>query len=156
MELFENDEQLFGQYVVFMIDKQLCALSIKEIVEIIGIQPITEVVNDREYITGVINLRGSIIPVIQLRMRYKLPILPFNKKSRIIIIRSEDEGIGLIVDEVLMVTHIEEEQLEPPLEMFNTIEKDCFKGFAKVNDQLIGILNLQKVLYPQGSEGGIM
>ncbi|MCP1145767.1 chemotaxis protein CheW [Lysinibacillus endophyticus] len=153
MKEFDKD-QLFGQYVVFAIEKQLCALSIKEVVEIIRIQPITEVVNDRDYINGVINLRGSIIPVVQLRMRYKLPIVPFNKKTRIIIIRNEDEGIGLIVDEVLMVTHIEDEQLEPPLEMFNTIEKDCFKGFAKVNDQLVGILNLQKVLYPEEVKEG--
>ncbi|SOC13391.1 purine-binding chemotaxis protein CheW [Ureibacillus xyleni] len=153
MKEFEKD-QLLGQYVVFVIDKQLCALSIKEVVEIIRIQPITEVVSDRDYINGVINLRGSIIPVVHLRMRYKLPIVPFNKKSRIIIIRNDDEGIGLIVDEVLMVTHIENEQLEPPLEIFNTIEKDCFKGFAKVNDQLIGILNLQKVLYPEEVKEG--
>lgn len=147
MKKFEN-EQLIGQYVVFLMEKQLCALSIREVVEIIRIQPITEVVNERTYIAGVINLRGSIIPVLQLRSRYNLPLIPFNKKSRIIIIRNEDEAIGLIVDEVLMVTNIDDEQLEPPLEMFNTIEKDCFKGFAKIEDQLVGILNLQKVIDP--------
>ena len=98
------NEQLAGQYVVFLIENQLCALSIKEVVEIIRIQPITEVLGDRDYIAGMINLRGSIIPVLHLRKRYNMPIVSFNKKSRIIIVRNEQEEIGLIVDEVLMVT----------------------------------------------------
>lgn len=148
------NEQLAGQYVVFMIENQLCALSIKEVVEIIRIQPITEVLGDRDYIAGMINLRGSIIPVLHLRKRYNMPIISFNKKSRIIIVRNDNEEIGLIVDEVLMVTYIKEEQLEPPLEMFNTIEVNCFKGFAKVKEQLIGILNLEKVLYPEEEKEG--
>lgn len=141
-------EQLTGQYVVFLIEKQYCALPIQEVVEIIRIQPITGVSVERNYIAGVINLRGSIIPVLYLRKRYNMPDTEFNKKSRIIIVRNESEEIGLIVDEVLMVTDIDDEQLEPPLEMFNSIEKDCFRGFAKVKEQLVGILNLEKVLYP--------
>lgn len=153
MENQVND-QLAGQYVIFLLEKQCCALSIKEVVEIIRIQPITEVRGDRTYISGMINLRGSIIPVLHLRKRYNLPVIPFNKKARIIIIRNDNEEIGLIVDEVLMVTNVEEEQVEPPLEMFNTIERDCFKGFATVKEQLIGMLNLQKILYPDGEKEG--
>lgn len=149
-----SNEHLVGQYVVFLVEKQLCALSIKEVVEIIRIQPITEVIGERDYIAGVINLRGSIIPVLHLRMRYNMPLIDFNKKSRIIIVRNDNEEIGLIVDEVLMVTDVEDEQLEPPLEIFNAIEKDCFKGFAKVREQLIGILNLDKVLYPDEEKEG--
>ncbi len=47
-----------------------------------------------------------------------------------------------------MVTYVERNHVEPPLELFNTLEKDCFQGFAKINEQLIGVLNLKKVLYP--------
>ena len=144
-----SNEQLVGQYVVFLVENQLCALSIKEVVEIIRIKPITEVAGEKEYIAGVINLRGSIIPVVHLRVRYHMSVIPFNKKSRIIIVRNNNAEIGLIVDEVLMVTYMDDEQLEPPLEIFNVIEKDCFKGFAKLKEQLIGILNLDKVLYPE-------
>lgn len=149
-----TQDQLAGQHVVFLLGDQLCALSIKEIVEIIRIQPITEVTGERPYIAGVINLRGSIIPVVQLRMRYAITLADFTKKSRIIIVRDGSEEIGLIVDEVLMVTHIDAEQLEPPLEIFNSIEKDCFKGFAKLKEQLVGILNLEKVLYPEQEKEG--
>lgn len=137
-----------GQYVIFSIDKQLCALAIEEVVEIIRVQTITEVPGIKDYISGMINLRGKIIPVINLRKRYHMEHEPFTKKNRIVIIEEANEDIGLIVDEVVMVTYIEELDLEPPLEMFNSLEKGCFKGFAKVKDKLIGILNKNKVLFP--------
>lgn len=148
-----NKEECIGQHVVFLLDQQHCALSIKEVVEIIRIQPITEVISERPYVAGVIHLRGSIIPVVHLRLRYRLPVIPFNKKSRIIIIQQDEEKIGLIVDEMVMVTAIEGEQIEPPLEVFHVIEKDAFKGFAKLEDQLIGLLNLHKVLCIEKEEG---
>lgn len=148
------EDTLTGQYVVFLVEEQFCALSIKEVVEIIRIQPITEVLGDRTYISGMINLRGSIIPVLHLLKRYNRRIVPFHKKTRIIIVQHDHEAIGLIVDEVRMVTYIEEAQLEPPLAIFNAIEPDCFKGFATVKEQFIGILNLEKVLYPDEEKEG--
>lgn len=144
-------ENRAGQYVVFSLNNQLCGVSIEEIVEIIRIQTITEVAGIASYISGMINLRGNIIPVLNVRKRYQLQPAPFDKKSRIIIVKDDGEDIGLIVDEVKMVTYVEDEQVEPPIEMFNTLEKDNFIGFAKVGEQLIGILNIQKVLYPNGS-----
>lgn len=136
------------QYTVFSIGEQECALSIMEVVEIIRIQTIIDVPGVEDYIVGMINLRGSIIPVIDLRKRYGLSQCPFQKKTRIIVVSDEGENIGLVVDEVMQVTYVNKNNIEPPLEMFNTLEKDCFKGFAKVNEKLIGILNLRKVLYP--------
>lgn len=143
-----------GQYAVFLIGDQLCALSIEEVVEIIRLQPITEVPGVKHFISGMINLRGNIIPVIHLRKRYDLEEIPFHKKTRIVVIHHQGENIGLIVDEVIMVTHVDLENVEPPLEMFNSLEKDCFQGFAKIKNQLIGILNLEKVLYPDDAKEG--
>ncbi|HHY71752.1 MAG TPA: chemotaxis protein CheW [Bacillus bacterium] len=142
-----------GQYVVFSINHQLCALAIEEVVEIIRVQTITGVPGIKDYISGMINLRGKIIPVVHLRKRYHIKPAPFTKKTRIVIIENDGEDIGLIVDEVVMVTYVEEANLEPTLDIFNSIEKDCFKGFAKVGDKLIGILNKHKVLYPEFEKG---
>lgn len=139
----------FEQYTVFSIGGQLCALSIEEVVEIIRIQTITDVPDVKEYIVGMINLRGNIITVLDLRKRYKMLAQSFQKKTRIMIVHYDGEEVGIIVDEVMMVTYVDKTNVEPPLEMFNTIEKDCFKGFAKIDEQLIGILNLEKVLYPE-------
>lgn len=140
------------QYTVFLIGEQECALSIREVVEIIRIQTIIDVPGVEDYIVGMINLRGSIIPVVDLRKRYRLVDGAFQKKTRIIVVSDDGENIGLIVDEVIQVTYVNKENIEAPLEMFNTLEKECFKGFAKVNEKLIGILNLKKVLYPHIDE----
>lgn len=145
-------EHELEQYTVFSIGKQLCALSIGEVVEIIRVQTITDIPGVKEYIAGMINLRGSIIPVMDLRKRYGMPTPPMQKKARIMIVYHDGEDIGLIVDEVTMVTYVDRTQVEPPLELFNTIERGCFKGFAKANEQLIGILNLEKILYPDYEE----
>lgn len=148
MDNFENKSDV-EQYTVFSIDNQVFALTIQEVVEIIRVQTITDVPGVEDYITGMINLRGRIIPVIDLRKRYGMKASPFQKKTRIIIVHDDvGEDIGLIVDEVIMVTFVNQENVEPPLEAFHSLEKDCFKGFAKVDDRLIGILNLKMVLYP--------
>lgn len=137
-----------GQYVVFTINDKLCALSIEEVIEIIRMQTIANVPGVKDYIPGMINLRGKIIPVVDLHKRYRMPEIPCTKKTRMIIVQNEGEDIGLIVDEVTMVVDIEEQDVEQTLDMFNTLEKDCYRGFAKVKGQLIGILNIDKVLYP--------
>ncbi|WP_017756276.1 chemotaxis protein CheW [Calidifontibacillus oryziterrae] len=146
-------ENKAGQYVVFAINNQLCALPIEEVIEIIRVQTITLVPGITDYISGMINLRGKIIPVVHLRKRYHMPDDPFTKKTRIVIIEDDGEHIGLIVDEVVMVTYVAEGEFEPTLDMFNSLEKDCFRGFAKVGDTLIGILNKTKVLYPEYEKG---
>ncbi|HHY74124.1 MAG TPA: chemotaxis protein CheW [Bacillus bacterium] len=141
-----------GQFVVFTIHDKLSALSIEEVIEIIRMQPITKVPGAKDYIPGMINLRGRIIPVVDLHKRYKMPVITFTKKTRMIIVQNEGEDIGLIVDEVAMVVDIADEDIEQTLDMFNSLEKDCYLGFAKIKGQLIGILNIQKVLYPEGEE----
>ena len=147
-----NEQERSGnQYVVFTIDHQLCALSIEEVVEIVRIHEITEVPGIHDYISGLINLRGTIIPVINVRTRYQISPITFVKKSRIVIVHDEGENIGIIVDEVKMVTYVEEENVEPTLDMFDSLEKDNFLGFANIQNSLVGILNLKKVLYPEES-----
>ncbi|MCD8501282.1 MAG: chemotaxis protein CheW [Bacillaceae bacterium] len=133
-----------GQYVVFTMNNQLLSVSIDEVVEIIKVQPITKVMGIKPFVCGVINLRGKIIPVVSLRQRYLLEEKEFDKKTRIIIVQEEGEQIGIIVDEVKMVTNVDIDNIEPPIEMFHQIEQDCFKGFAKVGDQLVSIFNLKK------------
>jgi len=138
-----------GQFVVFTIRDKLCALSIEEVKEIIRLQRITNVPGIKEYIPGMINLRGNIIPVVDLHKRYQMPDTSFTKKTRMIIVQNEGEDIGLIVDEVTMVIDVGVQEIEATRDLFNSIERDCYLGFAKINDQLIGILNIQKVLYPE-------
>jgi purine-binding chemotaxis protein CheW len=141
-------DALSGQYVVFALEEQLCAISIGEVREIIKLQSITEVPGIPNYIAGMINLRGRVIPVVRLRSRFKMKSVPDTKKNRIIIVEVDGEQIGLIVDEVKKVMFVEEKDVEPPLDFFNRMERDCFTGFAKHMDTIIGIIHLKKVLFP--------
>ncbi|NLY79524.1 MAG: purine-binding chemotaxis protein CheW [Lysinibacillus sp.] len=133
------------QYVVFLINKQLYAFYVEEVVEILRVPIITSIPGINSVIEGVINLRGSIIPVLNLHKRFRLPEPEKHKKNRIVIVQGKNENIGLMVEEVKMVTKFDENDVEPTSEQ--TIEKDVIVGFAKHEGQVIGVLNLEKVLY---------
>ena len=141
----QNDNVNRIQFVVFSINDQLYSFQIEEVVEILRVPLITSVPGVHDIIDGVINLRGSIIPVVNLHKRFSLNQPIAHKKNRIVIVQGEFENIGLIVEEVQMVTHFDETDVEPPSGQH--IEEDIFIGYAKYNKQVIGILNLKKVLY---------
>lgn len=142
----ENKNQIGGnQFLVFSINTRLYSFLIDEVVEILRVPTITKIPGINPVIEGVINLRGSIIPVVNLHKRFNLPKPKKNKKNRIIIVQGRNENIGLIVDEVKMVTKFDENSIEPTFGQ--TLEKDIFNGFAKLGERVIGFLNLEKVLY---------
>ena len=132
-------------FIVFLINNQLYSFSIEQVVEILRVPEITGIPGIHPVIDGVINLRGSIIPVVNLHKRFQLPTPERNKKNRIVIVQGKNENIGLMVEEVKMVTKFDIGAIEPT--SGDTDEKDLFIGFAKMDGQVIGILNLEKVLY---------
>lgn len=133
------------QFVVFSIDHQLYSFQIEEVVEILRVPLITTVPGISEVIDGVINLRGAILPVVNLHKRFRLAVPKAHKKNRIVIVKGKNEHIGLMVEEVQIVTQFNENHIEPP--SGQSIDEDMFIGYAKYEGQVIGILNLQKVLY---------
>ncbi|RUL47911.1 purine-binding chemotaxis protein CheW [Lysinibacillus antri] len=139
------------QFVVFSLNNQLYSLSVKEVVEILRVPKITNVPGIPHLIKGVINLRGSIITIINLHERFQLPQPESDKKNRVFIVQGDNENIGFIVDEVKMVTKFDVEETEPPFGI--KIDKDLFVGFAKLDGEVIGILNIEKVLYNEHLAG---
>lgn len=142
------DTQVYdAQFVVFSINNQLYSLSIEEVIEILRVPVITAVPGINYMIEGVINLRGSIIPVVSLHKRFNLPKSAANKKNRIVIVQGKHEYIGVMVDEVKMVTRFNESSIEPVSGQM--VEEEVFKSYAKHEGEVIGVLNLGKVLYGQ-------
>lgn len=142
------DTQVYdAQFVVFSINNQLYSLSIEEVIEILRVPVITAVPGINYMIEGVINLRGSIIPVVSLHKRFNLPKSAANKKNRIVIVQGKHEYIGVMVDEVKMVTRFNESSIEPVSGQM--VEEEMFKSYAKHEGEVIGVLNLDKVLYGQ-------
>ena len=106
----EEDTQK-GKYLIFSLGNEFYGIEIKYVTEIIGVQPITEIPELPDYIKGIINLRGKIIPVMDVRIRFKKSPMEYNDRTCVIVIDVKDTSVGLIVDSVSEVLSIEEEIL---------------------------------------------
>lgn len=143
-EISEN----VSKYITFYTEKELLGIDILRVLEIYPAPEITIVPNAPEYIKGVINLRGKVIPVISLRSKLKLPDRALDDAAKIIVVfDNTDNEVGIIVDEISIVTPIKDSIIEPPPATMGEIEGQYIKGVAQLsNSQLLIILNLEKVL----------
>ncbi|MBZ4645884.1 MAG: purine-binding chemotaxis protein CheW [Petroclostridium sp.] len=150
MDIKENnkvDTSDLKQYVVFKLDKEEYALDIQRVVEIVTPTAITRVPKAPNYIKGVINLRGEIIPVMGLRERFNLPPIEETEDTRIIIFKVDDASIGGFVDSVAEVIYLSNDQIES-LSNFNyDYSLDFVYGVGKVNQRIITLLNIDKLVH---------
>ncbi|WP_167568909.1 chemotaxis protein CheW [Brevibacillus migulae] len=143
-----------GKFVVFSVGEEVYSLGIEEVLEIIRPRPITSIEGVKKYIEGVIHLRGNIIPVVNLRSRLGLPAKQLDKHGRVLIVKGEnDEKIGLVVDFVKKVTNIQDNEMEGTPDPMLAHTEGFVIGMAKQDDQVIGMLDLRRLLYPTESEG---
>ena len=104
-----------GKYLTFTLDTEFYGIEVEYVIEIIGIQPITTVPDLPNYVQGIINLRGKIIPVMDVRLKLNKPFKPYNERTCIVVIEVKEVLIGIIVDCVIEVLDIsEEEMVDPP------------------------------------------
>ena len=133
------------QVVAFRLGEETYAIDISYIHEIIRMREITFVPRAPHYMRGVINLRGRIVPVMELSARLGLPSREATAQSRIIVVEVNGESIGMIVDAVSEVLRLPEEQIEPPTQMASD-SADYISGLGKVNDRLVLLLDVEKVV----------
>ena len=144
--LMEQDEDtLKGKYLIFSMGNELYGMEIRYITEIIGIQPITEVPEMPEYVKGITNLRGKIIPVMDARLRFKKEVREYDDRTCIIVIDTNDISIGLIVDSVSEVIGMRDEDIAPPPEI-NKGGHKYIKGIGKAGDTVKLLLDCQRLL----------
>lgn len=144
LELEEDTQK--GKYLTFFLGKEVYAIEIKYVTEIIGIQPITEVPELPTYVKGIINLRGKIIPVLDVRLRFKKSSVDYNDRTCIIVIEVKDTYVGLIVDNVSEVLSIAEEETVPPPEINKTSESKFIKSIGKVDNEVKLILDCDQLM----------
>ena len=137
------------QIVVFALGDERYGLEIAAVYEIIRPQPITAVPQAPASVVGVINLRGRIIPVVDLRFRFGLPDAVAGPGSRIVVCEANADRVGLMVDGVSEVLMVPEEAIEPTPEVAVGPGTDHVRGVAKLEDQMIILLDL-KYLFPAG------
>ena len=148
-----EDEELEGimQLVGFEIGREQFGVNILAVQEIIRSAPVTNVPNSPMFVEGVINLRGDIVPVIDLRKRLNLlkdDVEMDHSKNWVLILNIGDRVIGFIVDSVTEVLKIEEESIEPPPDIIIAgLENQYIQGVCNINDGLLIILEFDRVLF---------
>ena len=137
-----GDEQLVGLELA----GELYGVEIDRIQEIIRMQPITKVPNGPAFVEGVTNLRGRVIPVMDLRKRFGLPVGADGHHARIVVAELGTHTVGLIVDAVSEVLRVSAEAIEPPSSLVTTADSAYLRGVAKLGERLVLLLELSRLL----------
>lgn len=145
-EVPEHETEMEGKYLTFHSDIQLFGIPISKVVEIISMQDITAVPEYPMHIKGIINLRGRIISVIDMRLRLNKEEVSYNERTCIIVIDIEGRHVGFIVDEVREVLDVAYKDISERSQLTYSSDNDYLTGFAKINDQVILILDMDKIL----------
>ncbi len=135
-----------NQLVVCDLANEHYGLDISAVESIIKMQPVTVVPRAPAFVEGVTNLRGKVLPVIDLHKRFGLPQGEPTKETRIIVVEMNQETVGIIVDRVSEVLRLDPESVEPPSPIVTTVDSTFIQGIAKVDERLIILLDLGKVL----------
>ena len=134
------------QLVVFELANEFYGINIAVVESIIKMQGITQLPRTPSFVKGVTNLRGSVLPVIDLRIRFALDSFTDTKQTRIIIVTMGSIKVGVIVDGVSEVLRVSDELIEPLPPMVNSVNSVFLKGIARLENRLIILLDLSKVL----------
>ncbi len=140
----KTDEIL--QLVSFKIGEEEFGVEILAVQEIIRMIEITRVPNSPHFVEGVINLRGKVIPVVNLRNRLGLPPMEYSKSTRIIVVELEKKTVGFIVDSVSEVLRISTIVTEPPPQMVGRVDSEYIMAVGKLEDRLVILLDLNRIL----------
>ena len=144
VELEEDTQK--DKFLTFALEDEFYGIDIKYVTEIIGIQSITKVPELPDYIKGIINLRGKIIPVIDVRLRFSKNSKNYNDRTCIIVVEIKNTLIGLIVDTVSEVLSIAEQNIVPPPDFKANFNSKYIKGIGKVDNEVKLLLDCEKLL----------
>jgi purine-binding chemotaxis protein CheW len=145
-EAIESSKEM--KVIVFQLMEKEYAVGVDVVESIEKLISITRVPKTPSYIKGVINLRGVVTPIVDLRERFGMEVKTLDDSSRIIIVSLEEFEVGLIVDAANDVIDIPVDSIEPQPEVVGSIESEFISGVAKVGKRLLVMLNLEKVLHP--------
>ena len=142
----ERPEEEEVQLVVFQLGNEEYGAAIGQVQEIVNLGEVTRMPKAPEFVEGVINLRGRVVPVIDIGKRFDLPLKERDKNARIMVVLIEGVAMGMIVDSISEVLRLSKEAIEPPPPIIGDISAIFLKGVAKVGDRLVTLVDLDKVL----------
>lgn len=148
LEEIPEEEYQKDMYMTFKTGNEYFGISINHVNEIIGMQPITEVPEVEDYVRGLINLRGKIIPVIDVRMRFKMEPLPYTDRTCIIVINVKDNVVGLIVEKIDEAITMDKSNIIPPPSLSHKVDgsNQYVCGLAKAEDGVKLLLDPERLI----------
>ncbi len=143
----ENEDTQKDKYLTFHLAGEDYGIEIRFVIEIIGIQKITEVPDMPAFIRGVINLRGKVIPVMDVRARFGIEARDYDDRTCIIVVNIENTEVGLVVDEVSEVADIPAGNVEPPPRTGKSTGTRCIQGMGKTGEEVKILLDVKELLF---------
>ena len=140
------------QYIVFSINQQIFGIEILKIKEVLSYRKITPLPQVEEFVRGIINLRGAIIPVFDLREKFNLPAKEYTKFHVIIVVEIAGRVMGVIVDEISDVLEILPEEFQTTENLPSNLRREYLKGVGKKQDEMIILLDMDRLLSPEELE----
>lgn len=148
----QDEDTQKDKYLTFHLGDEDYGIDIRFVTEIIGIQKITIIPEMPEYVKGVINLRGKIIPVMDVRMRFKLDPRAYDERTCVVVVQINETTIGLVVDTVNEVADIPEANIESAGNLGRTKGNAFIKGIGKMGDEIKILLDVNRLLYDKEIE----
>lgn len=143
----EDEDTQKDKYLTFHLAGEEYGVEIRHVTEVVGLQKITAIPDMPDFVKGVVNLRGQVIPVMDVRNRFKMPHREYDERTCVIVLKIQDTSIGLVVDEVQEVLDIPENNLEPPPKVSRAASSRFVRGLGKVGDEVKIILEVDKLLF---------
>ena len=143
--LVETEDTQHGRYLTFAVGTEIFGIEIRFVTEIVGMQSITSLPEAPDYMKGIINLRGKIIPVIDIRLKFKKEPKEYDDRTCIIVIEIQDVTVGLIVDHVAEVLMIGDGNIAPPPDQRAGLQNRYLAGIGKVGNDVKLLLSCEKL-----------
>jgi purine-binding chemotaxis protein CheW len=135
-----------GRYLTFSLGEEIFGIEIRHVTEIVGIQPITKIPEVPVYVKGIINLRGQIIPVLDMRLKFRKEEIDYTNRTCIIVVEIDSMLVGLIVDNVSEVLTISDENIVEPPDYKTGFQNRYIKNIGRANDGVKLLLDCEKIL----------
>ena len=145
----QDEDAQKDKFLTFLIGEEDYGIAIRHVTEIIGIQKITEVPQLPSHVKGVINLRGNVIPVMDVRLRFNLEERDYDDRTCIVVVNVDDTSVGLVVDAVQEVVDIPADDIQLPPQVSQQVNGGCIQGLGKVGDEVKILLDVEKILYEE-------
>ena len=143
-----------SQYLTFQLGDELYGVDILRVQEIKGYTTVTKIPNTPPHIKGVLNLRGTIVPIVELRTKFGMPTIDYTMFTVIVVVVVRDRIMGLVVDSVSDVLNISKKDIQAPPEFGAKVDVSVLTGIGKSGDKLVALLNIDRLLTEDEQQEG--